>query len=180
MSHVDPHHASARTTLRALGGALLVVGSITSIVGLVRFLALFGTTPSDPDAANPALAVLMFGGGGMIAMTGFKLLFLGFAGRILRYGVAEALPPSLDAARATLPVAREVAREVGGGLREGLAGAADRPPRHSCGAENDADARFCKGCGAALAADPAPCPHCGAPVAATARSCDACGAPVGR
>lgn len=181
MSHVDPHHETARNTLRVLGALLLAVGSLTSIVGLVRFLSLFGGNPFAPNAPNPALAVLMFGGGGMIAMIGLKLLFLGFAGRILRYGMAETLPPTLDATRAATPAARAMAREIAGGVRDGFNGddevtSRSVPLRHICGADNDSGARFCQGCGAALTPTPTQCPKCRAALERGHAFCHVCGA----
>jgi hypothetical protein len=81
MSRPDAQHPdAARHALRWLGGALLVVGSLTSVAGLARLFGLVGLV--GPPGASPTLAVLMFAGGGMVAMTGFKLLFLGLAGRI--------------------------------------------------------------------------------------------------
>jgi hypothetical protein len=179
MPHVDPHHETARNTLRMLGAALLALGSLTAIVGLARFVSLFGGNPFAPDRPNPALAVLMFGGGGMVAMLGLKLLFLGYAGRILRYGMAETLPPTLDAARAATPVAREVAREIAVGVRDGLHGEVTSrsvPLRHICGTENDPGARFCQGCGVALAVTPAQCPKCRSSLDPGDAYCAACGA----
>lgn len=176
MPHVDPGHESTRNTLRALGAVLLAVGALTAVIGLVRFLSVFND-PLSMRESNPAISVLMFGGGGMIATIGLKLLVFGYAGRILRYGIGETLPPTLDAARATTPVAREVAREIAGGVRQGFDGQDSRlPVRHICGTENDPDARFCKGCGKPLAGTSTPCPHCGARLDADARFCDACGA----
>ncbi len=177
MSHIDPQHETTRNTLRVLGAVLLAVGSLTSFFGFFRFISLFDDGPFAPNAPNPAVSVLMFGGGGMLAMIGFKLLFLGFAGRILRYGMAETLPPTLDAARAATPTARHVAREITGGVREALDDELPRDTRrHHCGTENDPTARFCQGCGEALDRAPDRCPKCGVHLDPGDAFCRDCGA----
>jgi hypothetical protein len=71
-------HARARTTLRVLGLALLLVGVAGAVAGAVLFAR--GALADDIDAMgqNALVGVLLFGGGGFLAVLGVGALSAGF------------------------------------------------------------------------------------------------------
>ena len=106
----------------------------------------------------------------------------GFMGAVFRYQAAEIAPVGKDTfnylAAGTKDGVKTVAGAIGAGLSEGLGGrepaAATQARRcHKCGADNDADAKFCDRCGAALAKTA--CPGCGEVNDPDAKFCDNCG-----
>jgi hypothetical protein len=177
-SSVDPDHEFKRATISRVGVGLLAVGLPTDLVGVILFMSVFFTGldvgPGMGPPIRPVIGLIMAGVGGFLTVFGLQALTAGNAGRILRYQLAEALPPARDAAMSFAPTAQDLARGMAGAVSQGFEeGPAPARVPHSCGAWNDPDARFCKGCGAALAA-PA-CPKCGATLEADARFCPHCG-----
>jgi hypothetical protein len=149
MTRPDPsmdQQASIRSFLRVGGPVLLVIGLLLTLAGMASFFSAFGSfeTPDNFWMAFIGLPLIGIGG----AMTK-----VGYLGPATRYVAGEVTP----ALRDTLGVL---------GLRAGTRECV------SCGAQNDADSRFCDACGKPLKQ---PCPSCGAENDADARFCDACG-----
>jgi ribosomal protein L40E len=167
---LDDRHAPARDALRAFGPILVAVGLIFTVIGIGSFFASFGSfePPRYFWCAFVGLPLLGVG----VGITKFA-----FLGAVTRYVASETAPVAKDTinyvAHGTKDAVREIASAVGEGLRSGGAPAAVLRCA-ACNAENDADARFCKGCGAVLTKG-APCSSCGEVNAPDARYCDNCG-----
>lgn len=175
---LDPNHETKRAFLSRLGLTLLIAGVPTAVYGAWMFMSVFinGFDIANPNpGSKPVIGLILTALGGFASMIGLQLLAVGNLGRIARYQMAEALPPTLDAARHAAPVASEMAHRLAAAAGEGWRGAdsAGRNHPHSCGAVNDPDAAFCKGCGKPLTARI--CAACRTPNDADARFCDACG-----
>ena len=173
---LDPGHDSKRATVRTVGLVLLVVGTVCSLTGLGLFLSNFFTFGIQMGRA--VVGIVMFAGGGMMAVVGLQLTMLGNLGTIARYLAGEQLPVARDVARHAAPTVGEFAREVARSTAEGWQEGAGLPEpdakvRHDCGTWNDPSDRFCKGCGAPL--EGLVCPSCRAVNDQDARYCDACG-----
>jgi hypothetical protein len=133
----------------------------------------------DRNARHGVIGILMIGAGGFASMWGLGLLRFANRGRIARYQAGEMSPVVKDTMRDIAPAAGDVVRELAGAVRDGLAGgktaarSSAQKLRHSCGALNDPDDRFCKGCGEPIAGRE--CPSCHASNDAHAVFCDRCG-----
>ena len=137
---------SNRSFLRVAGPVAIVIGLVLTIVGMGSFFSAFGSAemPSNFWMAFIGLPLIVIGA----TMTG-----IGYLGAATRY-VAGQVTPTI--------------RDTLGAL--GVTAAAACP---SCGATNDADARFCDSCGKPLSVQ---CDSCGATNDADARFCDGCAA----
>jgi len=133
-----------RNVLRGLGLVMTPVGLILIALGLYRFVTV---DPNSWGTGSPD-GLLMFGGGGFIAVAGFGLLNAGFMGTAARYGAGETMPVVKDSA-AYLSDGEGVLG-VGRTIDDGPV-ATGGPFCRSCGVRNDPDARFCDGCGNSLA-----------------------------
>lgn len=84
----------ARSTLRAIGAVLLLLG----VAGVVAGAAFFakGALSDDMEAMGrfALVGIALFGGGGLLAVTGLGLLNAGLRGT--RYVSAETLPVVTD------------------------------------------------------------------------------------
>jgi Double zinc ribbon len=150
MTRPDPSlrgQRSVRTFLRVGGPILLAIGLLLTIAGMVSFFSAFGSfdMPSNFWMAFIGLPLIAVGA----AMTR-----IGYLGPATRYVAGEVTP---------------TIRDTLGAL--GITSATVACP--TCGASNDADARFCDSCGKPLSAR---CASCGAANDPDARFCDACGA----
>lgn len=136
-----------RSFLRIGGGVAVGIGGLLTVMALGDFFASMGTfqPPRNFWMAFVGLPLVAIGSG---------MLRAGFLGPATRYVAGEVTPVIGDTLDAL-----------------GIGGAARRCA--SCGAENDADARFCDDCGAALRRECASCATANAP---DARFCDGCGA----
>lgn len=169
---IAPRQRPGRDALRVIGPAVAILGLVLTAVGFISFFASFGgfAPPRYFWCAMIGIPLLGIGAG---------LCRFAFLGSITRYVADEVAPVGRDVvnfmAQGTRQSVRDLAAAVGEGVRSGApapgAGAA-RCGR--CGAENDADARFCKRCGVAMAPALA-CPSCGHENDADARFCDHCG-----
>ena len=121
-------------------------------------------------------------GGFFLSGLGLMMTAWGFMGAVFRYQAAEIAPVGKDAfnylAGGTKEGVKTFAGAIGAGFSEGLGGrdpAAAKQARRcqKCGADNDADAKFCDRCGAALAKTA--CPGCGEVNDSDAKFCDNCG-----
>ena len=156
-----------RSALRTIGPVLAVVGLICLIIALVDMFGSMGSFGGPPK-----LFWLAFVGLPLLAV-GLGMTNAGYAGKIARYYGREVGP----AVSATFnEVAEDSApgvRAVSGAVRDGIAGETGSACA-SCGAANDADAKFCAACGERMQATA--CGSCGHPAKAGARFCDECGA----
>jgi hypothetical protein len=175
---LDPDHEAKRALLSKGGLVLAVAGALCSVIGFGMFVSVFFSDLSTDPPVRPIIGLLMFGGGGFVAVVGLQALAAGNMGRILRYQIGESLPPTMDAARHASPVVEDLARGLGRAARDGWADggtpSSDSSITHTCGTVNDADDVFCKGCGQRLTGQV--CPSCRASNDADARFCDRCGA----
>jgi Double zinc ribbon len=152
MTRPDPslrQQSGVRSFLRIGGPIILGIGLLLTIAGMASFFAAFGSfgMPQNFWMAFVGLPLIAVGG----AMTK-----VGYLGPATRYVAGEVTP----ALRDTLG-----ALGIGSGARACAA----------CGAENDADSRFCDACGKPLSRA---CASCGAGNDADARFCDGCGSPM--
>ncbi|MBL7222776.1 MAG: zinc ribbon domain-containing protein [Candidatus Brocadiae bacterium] len=156
---------------------MIAVGGIFLLIGLGSFFASFGSfgPPRYFWCAFIGLPLLGLG----VGITRFA-----YMGAITRYMASEVAPVGKDTfnymADGTHDGIRTVARAVGEGLGLRQAGEAVQAAAccQKCGADNDADAKFCKQCGDAIPGAAA-CPRCGELNDPDANFCDECGAPLG-
>lgn len=172
---LDPRHQQKRHLLRVVGPVVLATGGVFTIVGLVSFFRAFG------GGGPPMLFWCCFVGLPLIWL-GFVLTSAGFAGAVGRYMAGESAPVAKDTfnymADGTKDGVKTIANAVGEGLAAANAGAKQIVVRcHKCNADNEAEARFCKGCGTPLAKT-RPCPACNELNDPDARFCDHCGKPL--
>jgi hypothetical protein len=116
-----PGQNTTRTTLRVVGGVLLVAALGLFGFGLADFLSAMSPDPTD----GPHHFWMLFVGLLLFAPAGWCLQ-AGFTGTAARYVAGE-----------TLPVVRDAASYLSG--------------CRACGTRHDAGAAFCDHCGAALA-----------------------------
>jgi len=186
---LDPNHAQKRAKLSGLGVGLLAVGVPCAIIGFCLFISVFFTSSReffanpddtmDSNARRAVIGMILMAGGGFASMIGLNLLGFAQRGKIARYQAGELMPLAKDMAQDAAPVIGQVVREIAQSAREGLQSETASPPdkiRHSCGALNDADDKFCKACGQPLAGPL--CPNCGRPNDPDAKFCDKCGTPI--
>jgi hypothetical protein len=152
MTPPDPglrQQRGVRSILRIGGPILLGIGLLLTVGGMASFFSAFGSF------AMPTNFWMAFVGLPLIAV-GAGMTKIGYLGPATRYVAGEVTP---------------TIRDTLGALGIGSHGQTCA----SCGAANDAGARFCDSCGGALSAQ---CRSCGAANDADARFCDGCGAPL--
>lgn len=194
---IDPGHADKRANRTVAGVVLLIVGGVLILCGIAK-LSSGPSTPAhstreffaDPEGSMDrqiqageeqgkaiTQGMLCIMPGLLCAAIGLALILSANAGRLARYQAAEMLPVAGDAAREMTPVISEVVREVAHSVREGFSGDAPAETsghlRHSCGAMNHPDDKFCKGCGQPLGE--LRCPRCSARNEPDAKFCSRCG-----
>ncbi len=117
-SNVDPDHDAKRAFLSRVGLVLVAVGAPLGVIGFVLFVSVFFTGfDGFGPPVRPIIGMILMIVGGFMTSIGFQMLTFGNAGRILRYGLAESLPPATDAAREFAPTAQDLARHGGGDAR---------------------------------------------------------------
>jgi len=171
-SRIDPQHRQWRGVLRVLGPAVLVVGGVFVLIGLVSFFSAFGSFES------PRYFWCVFVGGPLLVV-GFALTSYGYMGAIVRYQAGEVAPVGKDTfnylADGTEGGVRTLASALGGGLAEGFRGdAAPQTQCRACGHPNDSNANYCSACGEVLLKNRS-CSSCGEPNDIDARFCHRCG-----
>jgi hypothetical protein len=153
MTRPDPsldQQANVRSFLRIGGPILLVIGLLLTLAGMASFFSAFGTFGAMPT--NFWMAFI----GLPLTAIGAAMTKAGYLGPATRYVAGE-----------VTPTIRDTLGSLGiGGSVQACA---------SCGAENDADSRFCDSCGKPLSRA---CASCGAENDADARFCDGCGQPL--
>jgi len=176
-------HDSARTVMRVVGPALILVGAVMFVTGILSFFTRFNEERAEFDrnfgkfgqrveAPESPDRFWMCFVGMPIAIVGIWLTRFGYLGAAARYVAGEAAPVARDTINYVLDGTEETIREVADAVR-GDGGKDVHCPK--CGHGNDADAKFCDECGTALART---CPKCGKANDADAKFCDECGAPV--
>lgn len=128
------HQAGVRITLRVVGGILLVTALVLLITGLLDFLSTM--SPSSMDATPHKF--WMFLVGIFLLAPAAWCLQAGFVGAAARFAAGEATP-----------VIKSSADYLSDGKGILGVGVEQRTCAH-CGAQNDADAKFCDSCGTAL------------------------------
>lgn len=126
--------AGTRTTLRVVGGVLLLVGVVLAIWGITGFVRDFDSMDGGPGP------VLLAGAGGFLAVIGLGMLSAGTLGAQARYAAGE-----------TMPVVKDSAAYLTDG--QGIAGigrTAGATFCSECGKPVGADAKFCSSCGHAV------------------------------
>lgn len=171
---IDPGHESKRAVLARIGLVLLVIGVSLGLVGAYRFFSVFFGDGMDLGPGRPASGMIMLMIGGVLGMVGLQMTVAANFGKILRYQVGESMPVAHEAARHGAPIVTEMAHAAAQGFFDAEQTLVGPVLRHSCGAANDPDDRFCKGCGSPLAARL--CPSCQARNEADANFCAHCGA----
>jgi hypothetical protein len=166
---IDPNHDINQRRMSKTAFVLLGIGVPCGLLGVIFFISVFFT---ERFIFAP-IGLVMAAVGGFASMFGLQLLTFSHAGKIARYQAAEMTPVGKDVVRDVLPVASDAVRELAAAAREGLTGVPAAKLTHTCGTQNDADDRFCKGCGQPL--DHRKCPKCAAANDADARFCDTCG-----
>jgi hypothetical protein len=166
---INPGHRQVRSVLRTLGPVILVIGLAFTVVGIGSFFASFGSF------GPPRYFWCAFVGMPLV-VAGIAITQAGFLGAIARYHAQEGAPVAKDTlnylAAGTKEGIRDVAEAVGAGLaRTEPFGATTCT---ACGADNDADARFCHACGERMEAGQV-CPDCQETNRPDARFCDNCG-----
>lgn len=171
---INPQAHSQRTALRLLGGILVAVGGIFTLVGLTSFFSSFGSFEPPDKFWCVFVGLPMLGFGVM-------LLKLGYMGTIARYVAGEAAPVATDTLNFVADDARpgitKVASAIATGIRK-TSQDCNQPMQvvacSSCGHDNDPDARFCDQCGNAMDT-PQTCPNCAKVYSADQRFCSDCG-----
>ncbi len=134
--------------IRIVGGVLLLLGVVLTVVGAVDFFSAFG------KREIPKLFWLMMLGLPLIGI-GAGFSFFGFSGAIQSYAAKESVP-------AVKPLVSAAS--------DALQNKAISCPH--CQTENDGDDKFCKACGKPLVKI---CDACGKPQDADAKFCGDCG-----
>ena len=154
MTRPDPslqQQASVRTFLRVGGPVLLGIGLLLTVIAFANFFS----SVSNPELGMPRNFWMAFIGLPLLAI-GAAITKAAYLGPASRYVAGEVTP---------------TIRDTLGALGFGEA----RTVCASCGAENDAGARFCDSCGRPLSRT---CASCGDVNDADARFCNGCGAPL--
>ncbi|GMV98663.1 MAG: zinc ribbon domain-containing protein [Phycisphaerae bacterium] len=167
---IDPDHQGPRTFLRVGGPLLLAAGGLFMLIGGIDFFSAFG------GFEPPRLFWCFFVGMPLLAIGG-TMTRMGYLGRVARYMSEEITPVATDtfnyAAHQTQDGIRRVAAAISDGIQAGSGAPAGTRCR-TCGADNDADARFCSQCGRPLVSVRV-CPACRHENDSDARFCDNCG-----
>lgn len=96
---IDPLGAHpGRLTLRVTGALLFLTGMAAIVVGAIVFARAFLADTIDAMGHDGLVGVLVFGGGGILAVLGAALLSAGFAGSWTRYVATEAMSVVRDPA----------------------------------------------------------------------------------
>ncbi len=187
--NIDNNHEEKRNTLRMLGGIILGIGIIFTLIGLFSFFSAMGSGPSFRHKPNisfqggvpsfsqpsgPRYFWCAFIGLPLCAIGGSMLKF-GYMGSVARYASQELTPVATDSFNYVAKNASEGIREVASSIKEGLSDKA--PSEHKCpkcGATNATDAKFCCQCGVSLKSEKI-CPACGDKNQPDAKFCDNCG-----
>ncbi len=148
---------------------LKITGIIVSAAGLV--LAATGIGNTIASGGYPRLFWLAILGLPMLAF-GLMITLTAFRREIANYSAREAAPVVNEMSEAISPAIQAVTKAAKKGTQTENAGALCP----ACGAQNDADAKFCDNCGKALKKE---CPGCGTQNDADAKFCDNCGTPLG-
>jgi hypothetical protein len=127
----------------------LGIGLLLTFGGMASFFSAFGSFEAPDNFWMAFIGLPLMGIGGTMTK-------IGYLGPATRYVAGEVTSPLRDTLGAL---------GIGASARVCAA----------CGAQNDADSRFCDACGKPLKQ---PCQSCGAENDADARFCDACGKPV--
>ncbi|MFG0254731.1 MAG: zinc ribbon domain-containing protein [Rhodopirellula sp. JB053] len=164
---LNPGHTQTRGVLRVLGPLILLTGIGFTIVGMVSFIASFGSfEPPRYFWCGFVGLPLMF--------VGAVMTQVGFVGAIARYHAGEIAPVGKDTfnymAEGTQGGVKTMASAIGAGLSEGMQSNSVRCVK--CGSANDAQAKFCDECGTALSKT---CGQCGEVNDSDAKFCDSCG-----
>ncbi|MCM0620778.1 zinc ribbon domain-containing protein [Nocardioides bruguierae] len=165
-AHPLPQTGRTRTTLRVVGGLLLVVGLCVAGLGLWGFVAdANGMTSAQPsmewseggfvDEADEGFtppggfaAMGLLAVGGFMTIGGLAALSFGTLGAQSRYVAGETMPTVKQSAaylsdgRGVLGIGQDVDQR-----QESATG----PYCRQCGTRNDEAARFCDSCGTSLA-----------------------------
>ncbi len=138
-----PEHVKIRGGLRVGGVALVAVGGIMALVGLVDFFAAFGA-----GGRTPRLFWMLMVGVFLVSIGGAMLKF-GYLGAMARYMTREGAPAAAEGINrvgmGAAPGITAAAAAVGAGLREG-----PRVACRACGDMQSPDAKFCDQCGAGM------------------------------
>ena len=171
---INPGAPAHRQLLRVLGFVLVATGGVFAVVGFVDFFGAFG------GRQPPQKFWCLFVGLPLLGLGGALLKF-GYVGEISRYVAGETAPVATDTFNYVAEGVRPGIRHVSEALRAGRSGGGSASPMTcgACGADHDADARYCDACGVALRTDQA-CGACGAENDAAAQFCDACGKALAR
>lgn len=168
---INPNGNQHRASLRLLGGILVTVGAIFTMVGGFSFFSAFG------GGGRPDQFWCMFVGVPMLGF-GATLLKLGYMGTIARYVAGEAAPVAADTLNYVVDESRGSVRRMAAAVAEGMQEAASSEAKtiacHGCNHDNARDARFCQQCGVALQPASA-CPACQRAHEPGARFCSDCG-----
>lgn len=165
------YHEGFRAVMRVVGPILIVVGGAMFVTGIISFSSHFDERPNFPwertEPGAPDRFWMCFVGM-PLAMAGIFCTRIGFLGAAARYVAGEVAPVARDTIDYVVDGTRESIREVADAIR----GDGPGTPCPACGADNEANAKFCDQCGGALARA---CRKCGETNDADARFCDACG-----
>lgn len=168
---IDPNHNKKRKFLRTAGIAVLALGIILLIIGLVDFFSAF----NKPFGGGPKHFWINFIALPLIAVGG-SMTAAGFAGAIGRYNAQEMAPVRKDTFNYMAQGTKEGVRTVAGAVREGL-GRSDHSESitcFKCGRNNPTNSAFCNGCGSPLQAKKN-CSACGFDNPHDSSFCNKCG-----
>ena len=149
---------------------LKIVGIVVAVAGLA--LAATGIGSMFASDGFPELFWMAILGLPMLGI-GLMITLAAFRREIASYSAREAAPVVNEMSEAVSPAIQTVAKAAKDGLTQTEKASAVCP---ACGAQNDADAKFCDNCGKALKKE---CPACGTQNDVDAKFCDNCGGPLG-
>ena len=133
-----------RNSFRVLGVIVFGTGLLLTCIAFLDFFSAF----TDMSGGMPTVFFLAFIGMPLMGV-GSWLLRAGFLGMATRYAAGETMPVVKDSAAYLSD--GEGFHGIGRTVDDQPSRAAAGPCCRSCGARNDADARFCDGCGTSLA-----------------------------
>jgi len=172
---LNDSHVGTRGFLRFIGLAMVAVGLVFTLVGVVNFFS----------AANgggvPTRFWCVFVGLPLLGI-GARVCKFAFFGATARYMANEVTPVGRDVVNHLAKNATDAVRQVATAAAEGVkASSGSNVVRlircHKCNADNELPVNFCKQCGAPLTKTRA-CAACKELNDPDARFCDSCGKPM--
>lgn len=162
---MNPNHEQTKQKLKKVGLALLIVGGICFLVGIVDFFASFGSFRAPTLFFFSFIGLPMVGVGGMLTMTAHQR-------EIQQYHANEMAPVINETAEDISPAITTIASAMREGFAQETGEKPLTPTCPACASPVSTTDKFCAECGAPLART---CPQCSATLEADDKFCPQCG-----